>query len=188
MPVSVADDCGVYDLDGKVPDHKPSPPIENERRLFYVALTRAVKSVTIGTRVPPRAGMQGESASVLPSRFVEEIQLEDTRSLISAVRQATTMRALSPGASLADELEELFSMFRAVKNRDLVRFVVEHYVSRISEESFFSRRLGWLDHADDEPFEYEYDYPDILPPPALVKEAPEVEEWSDPWDGIGQVF
>ena len=46
--------------------------LESERRLFYVALTRARKGVLIGT-------------SQNPSRFLEEIQLDDTDAVMDAV-------------------------------------------------------------------------------------------------------
>jgi ATP-dependent exoDNAse (exonuclease V) beta subunit len=46
--------------------------LENERRLFYVALTRARIGVFIG-------------ASGSPSRFLQEIQLQPTQAIISLV-------------------------------------------------------------------------------------------------------
>lgn len=50
-----------------------SSALENERRLFYVAITRARKSVTIGT--------MGK-----PSRFLEEIQIDRTRPVMTAMQ------------------------------------------------------------------------------------------------------
>ena len=46
--------------------------VESERRLFYVAMTRARKGVLIGT-------------SRFPSRFITEIQLKETEAVMAAV-------------------------------------------------------------------------------------------------------
>jgi DNA helicase-2/ATP-dependent DNA helicase PcrA len=52
----------IYDTSGKFHEVHLTPPLESERRLFYVALTRARKGVLIGT-------------SAKPSRFIAEMKL-----------------------------------------------------------------------------------------------------------------
>ncbi len=62
----------IYDTQGLVREWEMSSKLESERRLFYVALTRARKGVLIG-------------ASLYPSRFLEEVRLADTETVMSAV-------------------------------------------------------------------------------------------------------
>ena len=50
-----------------------SQAVENERRLFYMALTRAHKVVYIGTAASPKS-----LSDLLPSRFLDELQLTPT--------------------------------------------------------------------------------------------------------------
>jgi DNA helicase-2/ATP-dependent DNA helicase PcrA len=55
-------------------NNNTSPTLENERRLFYVGITRARKAVMIGT-----AGN--------PSRFLEEIKLSRTKNVMELVQR-----------------------------------------------------------------------------------------------------
>jgi len=50
----------VFDKAGFVKEPEPSEAIENERRLFYVAITRAMKGVLIGTSTAPTPGQPGQ--------------------------------------------------------------------------------------------------------------------------------
>lgn len=74
----------VFDKAGLVEEPEPSEAIENERRLFYVALTRARKAVYIGTSAP---ATKGGDSSRLPSRFLDEIQLRPTVSVMGALQR-----------------------------------------------------------------------------------------------------
>lgn len=60
----------IFDLTGKIKGSELSSRLESERRLFYVALTRARKGVLVG-------------AADAPSRFLGEIQLPDTGALMN---------------------------------------------------------------------------------------------------------
>ena len=62
----------IFDTQGLIRESEMSNLVENERRLFYVALTRARKGVLIGM-------------SESPSRFIREIQLQQTEALMEAV-------------------------------------------------------------------------------------------------------
>ena len=72
LPYLKGEQLDTYDLQKGRPSIPPSNNLENERRLFYVAITRARKVVMIGT-------------SGSPSRFLNEIQLPTTRELMTAV-------------------------------------------------------------------------------------------------------
>lgn len=98
----------IFDTDSTDVNTKLSPSIEQERRLFYVGLTRAQKAVYLGTIVPDR------SLKVFPSRFVEEIELEATRQLYeplhelkaSKVRAAAQLRESIPTVPSAKRISE----------------------------------------------------------------------------------
>ena len=74
MPCLLNNEQPIFDTQGLVSPAEPSSMIENERRLFYVALTRARKAVYIGTKHPDED--QPESTSV-PSRFISEMKCTD---------------------------------------------------------------------------------------------------------------
>ncbi len=77
----------VYDKAGIVQEPEPSEIIENERRLFYVALTRARKGVLVGASAPPAMGSMGKSRANVPSRFLYEIQREPTVALMQPLQR-----------------------------------------------------------------------------------------------------
>lgn len=72
LPYLKGEPCDIYDKAGLVHEWEMSSKLESERRLFYVALTRARKGVLIG-------------ASGNPSRFLEEIHLTGTDAVMNAV-------------------------------------------------------------------------------------------------------
>jgi DNA helicase-2/ATP-dependent DNA helicase PcrA len=73
FPYLKGEPIDIYDTEGIVRESQMSSKLESERRLFYVGLTRARKGILIG-------------ASANPSRFLEEIQLADTESVMSSVQ------------------------------------------------------------------------------------------------------
>jgi DNA helicase-2/ATP-dependent DNA helicase PcrA len=77
----------VFDKAGLVKEPEPSEIIENERRLFYVAITRARKGVLVGASTAPTKGSQGKSPSSRPSRFLAEIQREPTVAVMGPLQR-----------------------------------------------------------------------------------------------------
>ena len=75
----------IFDKHGIAAEPEPSEAIENERRLFYVALTRAKKAVYIGAINSAHGGNRqlGES---LPSRFLEEMRLVPTIAIMESLQ------------------------------------------------------------------------------------------------------
>jgi DNA helicase-2/ATP-dependent DNA helicase PcrA len=72
LPYLKGEQMDVYDTLSYAKETSMSSTLENERRLFYVGITRARKGVMIGT-------------STLPSRFLQEIQLHSTRAVMMMV-------------------------------------------------------------------------------------------------------
>jgi DNA helicase-2/ATP-dependent DNA helicase PcrA len=183
MPVHLVDEVGIYDTAGRVPDHPTSPALESERRLFYVAVTRAIKGLYIGTSVPPQAGLQSQSSLALPSRFLEEIQLEPTKILVEAVQKALRSSAQDPDAPPYDRLGQVLA--RLTGHRSLVQVVMESYLPAYREPG-----LEWLRQRVEEileaPFEYKYTYPPLEIPSQKREKEPAPTPWTDPWAGIGQ--
>jgi DNA helicase II / ATP-dependent DNA helicase PcrA len=77
LPYLKGEPLDIYDTRGFVPECRMSSSIENERRLFYVGITRARKGVMI-------------SSSAVPSRFLEEIKLTSTERLMNLVESLAT--------------------------------------------------------------------------------------------------
>ena len=78
MPCLYENEMAIYDKAGLVKETEPSLAIENERRLFYVAITRARKAAYIAAVSPSAADEKKGSQSTLPSRFLEEMRLHAT--------------------------------------------------------------------------------------------------------------
>jgi len=72
LPYLKGDRTDIYDMAGIVQESQMSSALESERRLFYVALTRARKGVFIG-------------ASARPSRFLDELLLKETERVMGAL-------------------------------------------------------------------------------------------------------
>jgi DNA helicase-2/ATP-dependent DNA helicase PcrA len=84
MPCHAWEDLEIYDTSGKQVLEGLSPPPEDERRLFYVAITRARKDVLIGTSKSPTEGALTQEGP-MPSRFIEEANLGVIRDLVEPV-------------------------------------------------------------------------------------------------------
>ena len=79
MPCLRESGTPVFDKTGQLEEPEPSETIENERRLFYVALTRPRKAVHIGTVRPQR--------NQKPSRFLDEIRRTPTVRIMEALQR-----------------------------------------------------------------------------------------------------
>jgi DNA helicase II / ATP-dependent DNA helicase PcrA len=90
MPCLFNTGNAVFDTQGIVAEPSPSEGVETERRLFYVAVTRARVAVLIGASAAPQSGRQASSRSILPSRFIEEMQLDSTLDVMDAFQRAVS--------------------------------------------------------------------------------------------------
>lgn len=118
----------VYDIAGIVREPEPSEIIENERRLFYVAITRARKGVLIGASAPPAMGSRGKSGVSTSSRFLHEIQREATVALMQPLQRLA-----------AGQLPARAELRSAVAKHGNVKAVVQNlltgYLPRLKEHT-----------------------------------------------------
>lgn len=79
LPCLIDTPSPVYDRTGEVVEPERSELIENERRLFYVALTRAKLGAFIGCQpLPTNQQLASSDVTPKPSRFIFEMQLAET--------------------------------------------------------------------------------------------------------------
>ncbi len=89
MPLLSGGDNQIFDKCGNVEEPDSSPIIENERRLFYVGLTRARKAVYISFSSSPHLGNQLSSQTKTPSPFIEETGLDQVKELFTLYQTLT---------------------------------------------------------------------------------------------------
>ncbi len=182
MPLLVADRNDIYDIAGLVPDQAPSPAVESERRLFYVAMTRAKEHLFIGTSLPPSMGLQEGSTDVLPSRFLEEIELEPTRELISMVQTGITEK--ESGRTIP--WEKIIHLFRVSTCTTSIRkSVANNYLAALDHVNVVDQIKNLLDTAPEAPFQYRYKYASVEAMPASPTRNVEPEAPDNPWANIG---
>ena len=134
LPCLVGDKNPTYDKAGTSVQPESSEAIENERRLFYVAVTRAKKGVFIGTSEPPEKGSQENSLPAYPSRFIWELRHEATTELLNPLQH------LVRGDGRArKQLEWTIQQFGGVKS--VVRKLIEWYLPAIGENAL-AKELG----------------------------------------------
>lgn len=169
MPNSFDKDAPIYDTASIVPQAPASDVIEAERRLFYVAITRARKAVIIGTSQPPRTGTQSSSTDAASSRFLDEIQLEPTTDVMEAYQQTNIQNR----ASLQALVEALK---RTGDNKQLLNNMLREYLPA-RHISLSDRLLDLLEAIPEQHFTYK-----ISPPAAKSASKKATEQEADWWD------
>lgn len=131
MPCLVEADESAFDRSEPSGSSGASPGIENERRLFYVAITRARRGVFIGCTL---AGPERHPRP-RPSRFIAELQLEVTRGLIAQVM------ALHRGDE-SMKRQIMATVAEGSVPHDLMMDVIGLYVRRLTGKEFCERIRG----------------------------------------------
>lgn len=150
MPCLIGDGLKIYDTKGIIKEPDPSETIENERRLCYVALTRARKAVFIGTSSPPERGKQAKSSMPLPSRFLDEMELPAVKPLMEALRNTlVTGRAQRTLIKLAQ---------RHDNNYKLLSSLQDGYLRHIPSEEVRRAIQSIVKAEAERPFTYSYAY------------------------------
>lgn len=149
MPCLYETGSRVYDLTGQIQEPEPSEALENERRLFYVALTRARRAVFIATAAFG-AALSGEKAAK-PSRFLDELQLAPTLDVMGAVQ-----RLASGQPTAAAELEH--AVRRHPGARAVLSSLVDGYLGRLDHPVLTGQIAALVAQGKEHPFRYRYAY------------------------------
>jgi hypothetical protein len=147
MPLLRGTGSPVFDKAGLVKEPEPSEAIENERRLFYVAITRAKKGVLISTSQAPTKGSQGKSAASRPSRFLLEIQRQPTVALLGPLQ-----RLAAGDLGARSELEGQVATYGAIK--PVVRNLCDAYLPGIGEAPLAARLASIAERQPEVRFTY----------------------------------
>jgi len=140
----------IFDKHGIAAEPEPSEAIENERRLFYVALTRAKKAVYIGAINSAHGGNRqlGES---LPSRFLEEMRLVPTIAIMESLQRL----ANGDRQARADFLKSL-RQYGGI--RTIAGNLQSGYLRAFSDDPIFSEANKCLADREEQPFSYQLAY------------------------------
>jgi DNA helicase-2/ATP-dependent DNA helicase PcrA len=162
----------VLDKAGLVEEPEPSEAIENERRLFYVALTRAKKAVFIGTVASTGDG----TSSHLPSRFLDEIQLEATINVMEALQR------LASGVGGARE--ELLAAVRQYGGiRRIAKNLVTEYLRDVGDDDLIAELSRIVASRPETGFGYRF--PLTPPTVAGAVKPPPAPALHRVWDTVG---
>ena len=146
MPYLYHSENQVFDTLGQISEPNPSEAIENERRLFYVALTRAREGVYIGT------GTTREDAlSQKPSRFIDEIQFESTTKIMTDVQKI----ASGNEGSKADLLSHI-TLLGGIKS--LIQNLLSHYLVVLGDQPLIGEVASRVSSSPEIPFRYRFAY------------------------------
>lgn len=155
MPCLYPTDPQIYDRDGISREPEPSLAIENERRLFYVAITRARKAVYIGTIAPPPSSAGREPGVPIPSRFLEEMLLAETSDLLGPIARLESLTKKDRWVWL-EHINKLAGHKRIMSNLHV-------YLVRLKDVHIAPRVARLVAEAPEAPFRYRNTYGDRVP-------------------------
>jgi DNA helicase II / ATP-dependent DNA helicase PcrA len=153
MPHSSSNTSLIFDKKGIVSQPDLSEALETERRLCYVALTRAKKTVYIG--IKSESLEEGSNVvEMLPSRFIEEVDHEATVNIMGP------MQKLFSGDEHAKiELLENVKAYGGIKK--IMDLLITEYLDSYNDQSLFQKIKEILKQCPPRHFEYSISYPNI---------------------------
>lgn len=132
MPYLAGSYSPIYDREGALDRSEFIDPLSSERRLFYVALTRAKRAVFLG------AVRHAADTPLLASRFLGEMLLPNTRALIGALLAYARERT----PTLADDLKTI--IVDVLPYDYLLRPIATHYLPQLGLVQEGEALLRWL--------------------------------------------
>ena len=170
MPCLYATGNRVFDKLGKIREPDPSEAIENERRLFYVAITRAKEAVYIGTGTT-----REDSQSQKPSRFIDEIQYEPTVKVMTALQQTASGKKEAKLNLLSH-----IAQFGGIKS--LIQNLLSHYLVALGDQSLIGKVASIISSSREIPFSYRFAYS----APQESNNAKKLSNLHTAWDEIDE--
>lgn len=159
MPYITSNNISIYDVRNPSLVGQLSESLESERRLFYVAITRAMKLVVIGA---------SERENSIPSRFLEEISFSKTREVLYPI--------------VHDNIEPKtwFNSLRHVLGRKSIIKNIRKYLHLLGKHEIREAVDKFDIETPEEEFAYEKAYPlNKIPKPVI--EPPSL---ADPWKNV----
>ncbi len=163
-----------FDTAGIVTVPPPSGDLDNERRLFYVAITRAKKSVLISTSVSPMLGQQGASHIMPGSRFLEELQHDATKEVMHELQRCACTRF--------NDLTSLSAVaMKHAANEQIVYSLLDGYLARnnLALAEDIQKRIRATPKI---PFQYKHQYDSDGITSQAKQRQPLLLTEPDPWD------
>jgi DNA helicase-2/ATP-dependent DNA helicase PcrA len=148
MPFLKGTDIPTYDKKNPNDQPKASEAIENERRLFYVALTRAIKAAYIGTselKVLDRKS-QHKDANI-PSRFLEEIRLNISSPVLKMINEINELN-----------VEDWLEHFKKIAGQKQIAKNVIVYLKELGHNELLSQAALIEAETPEDPFTYSIAY------------------------------
>lgn len=151
MPCLYGTAQAIFDTENKIATPELSEMLESERRLFYVALTRARKSVSIGVIGSIPAKTPPKSTKGLPSRFLDEIELPVLQELFGEFG-----RVVNEGDEHGYGLIKLVQKYNS--HHKIVSPLKDIYVTSLPSRSLQASIRGIPQANAERPFRYEHAY------------------------------
>ncbi|NCS88770.1 MAG: hypothetical protein AUK34_08340 [Ignavibacteria bacterium CG2_30_36_16] len=171
MPCLKGNEINIYDKTSQVKEPKPSEVIQNERRLFYVAITRARKACFVGTSSIPKEGLQQSSNPAKHSRFIEEIEFDK----LSKIYNYLNLSEISD--------EDFNKLINDVNTNSLNKNTLNNFLYYLTDK-LDTNKLGQLSKIilklSPKPFCYATSYNSDLESSKIKKP----EKWRSIWDEI----
>ncbi|MDQ3695027.1 MAG: ATP-dependent helicase [Chloroflexota bacterium] len=149
LPCLHGQHVAIFDTQGKVKAPEPSASIENERRLFYVGITRARKAAILGASARPTQGYLRKDA--VPSRFLEEIQLPSVLDVLSPMQRLVDGH---PGA----EHQVVAGVRRWARLPWVRQSLLENYAGTLTNRGLAADITALLGQTSEAPFFYSRAY------------------------------
>ena len=162
MPVFAESDDPSYDTKQPKREPKAAEWIENERRLFYVGITRSRKGLYIGAPAIQSTAQERQS-----SRFIEELELYQTQEIANELIRAARHEE---GHQLAHKCRRLAAF------HTIVRPVKEHYSRYFTEDVRKELSTVLLSEAE-RPFRYVQKYDNKSSTEKLQQKDEEMWKW-----------
>jgi superfamily I DNA/RNA helicase len=153
MPCHYETRCRTFDKENVATEPEPSEALENERRLFYVALTRAKIAVFVGSCRPPDKGVSEKGCETLPSRFISEMRVPDTLAAMWAIHRIASGELQSS--------DEVVAIAREACDAQIIRDNFLAYLSKLGKRELLQSVSNAFSGAAETPFVYPFAYPTI---------------------------
>ena len=171
MPILIEGEADTFDLSGEVTEPDASQAIENERRLFYVAVTRARTSLHLITSTYDQ-----DQKSYQPSRFIEEMDLARTEAVVGPLAGAADD---SNALTTRTDVKTWRQAVRAVRGRRRLIDNLLHYTAQLERSDLTALVAAEAAGANEEPFAYRYAYPSGRShSPDVAREQPPKSVWA----------